>query len=393
MYKSKSKSIPIREVSTALNGAQTVNLSTISLNSVRAPGFPFPSWRHSVVTASPATTPLTGELRTGIPVPYSFVTVYPSGQTTKVEGQAFYIPSPGSIAFQGRVTSRASVDFQSKAAEAMRSFDSGSFIGEIHKTIQLIRHPFKDLTHLTRQYFQKSRSLIGSKRHQRALYRTYLEYTYGVKPLLYDVDSLAKTLAQRSQGVGVSVVTGKYSETLTSVPVDQSLWAAGFIPGTNSCRLKGSTASEHSCIIKGAVKLKRVSDVGASAWAEGLGLGLDQFIPTVYNLIPYSFLLDYVSNVGSFLTAVSNYRASYAWSNSTYAVRSRFTGAVIFSRSDTTFKTKQEGGGGISTEVFQWDRTSGIPPISLSALYVQVPSLHQTLNVLALFGAAIQGRK
>jgi hypothetical protein len=44
-----------------------------------------------------------------------------------------------------------------------------------------------------------------------------------------------------------------------------------------------------------------------------LGFTLSEFVPTVWELIPYSFLVDYFTNFGEVVSAVSYPRSNFRW--------------------------------------------------------------------------------
>jgi hypothetical protein len=60
-----------------------------------------------------------------------------------------------------------------------------------------------------------------------------------------------------------------------------------------------------------------VEPSGPIAVQQSWGLGTRDFIPTIYELIPYSFLVDYFVNIGEILNAWSFNQADLAWHNDT----------------------------------------------------------------------------
>lgn len=391
--KNNSRRIPVVTTATSPSGVEYIRHESFYTEiKMRDTGVPGSGWRQAVSASLPATTPLSGIIEKVSLPDYTMTSgvVGAKGAYT-VKGKVTFDPPPMD-AVSDTVKARASIDFQSKAAQAMRQFDTGSFIGELSSTIKMVRSPMNSITSLARRHLRRSHSAssqrLTKKELLRAINDSYLEFTFGVKPLLHDIDSLCKAAASITVGNEREFIKASYKETSKTIEIDQSHPMGGeFLPG--GARLVGNVSYEHDCRITGAVSLKSVNNNGAApAFAERFGIGLDQFIPTVYNLIPFSFVVDYFTNVGDYLSAVTNYRCSYAWSNVTYRVTQRSN--ITLKQVGTSNNPDYWGnisGGTFSSERVYFERSAGLPPVSLSGIYLNVPNAKQILNMASLIAS------
>lgn len=140
----------------------------------------------------------------------------------------------------------------------------------------------------------------------RALSGTYLEHAFGWTPLLNDIGDAViagirlsrRTPRARFRGYGVNDVSPNMTvETVTSNGYD--------------IRWHVSTYERHSVVIYGAVKL--TTHALPLERAEEFGVLPKDFLPAVWEAIPYSFLVDYFTNVGEIVNALSFPRGDIAW--------------------------------------------------------------------------------
>lgn len=207
--------------------------------------------------------------------------------------------------------------FVDQIRQVQTTFQGGVFLGELRETIHLITSPAKSLRNGIAGYLatlkKRKRSLkrVPAKKRlataNRILSDTWLEYSFGWKPLLHDIDDAAKTLANR----------------LASSPKWKPVFAKGIDEYTASNRVESLSGSIVEAInhrvdyvtrqevqYRGQVSIEHpYSKVSFHS-----GLGLNDFVPTVWELIPYSFLVDYFANIGAIISASSLLQSNLRWS-------------------------------------------------------------------------------
>jgi hypothetical protein len=72
-----------------------------------------------------------------------------------------------------------------------------------------------------------------------------------------------------------------------------------------------------------------------------MGVTLDNFIPTAYNLLPYSFVIDYFSNLGQIVNALSFCNGRVNWVNRTQRTVGKCTAQSGQVRSPGSVETDQ----------------------------------------------------
>ena len=215
--------------------------------------------------------------------------------------------------------SRASIRLVQAYKKAVRQVTGGSALAELGSTIRGLRNPLLGLrrgvsvlaSDLRRLYrtgrLPDGRRINVDKRRQlsSAVTATWLEWSFGVKPLISDLND-GFAAARRISGHHTPAVK-LYAEgeheifyNLTQVGVDAgpNLGAAAFVERRNSAFA--------SVTYRGALKL---SPTGELSWQQVTGLSLDDFLPSAWEAVPWSFLVDYFVNATEVLELL-NFRVS-----------------------------------------------------------------------------------
>lgn len=139
---------------------------------------------------------------------------------------------------------------------------------------------------------------------------TWLEFNFGWKPLVTDLDDASSYLTRfladsKSQSFRTVSATGEDAKAkdfvLTSAVTD-GLYASADAYGK---RTRKFTVRYLACIGVEPASRKNV--------IQEIGLNLSSFIPTLWELIPYSFAVDYFTNVGEMVTGLANLSTNHRW--------------------------------------------------------------------------------
>lgn len=200
--------------------------------------------------------------------------------------------------------------------EAIRKIDTpfqgGIFLGELSETVRMLRSPLKSLRRGLSDYLGalkkrrkgiKGRPASIKKQRKKILADTWLEYSFGFAPLVNDVQDAYDLLTgpiprdvQNIRGVGIDSTS---SESTIS-----------FSAGTPPYPIhRVRTVKKAIVIYHGAYSTERARRFESRS----LGLDLSNFAPTAWELIPWSFLVDYFTNVGDIISAASLARRGLRW--------------------------------------------------------------------------------
>ena len=303
-------------------------------------------------------------------------------------GNAIQVSLPNA-AYTADTTSaqnRALSNFYSNLAAVDTSFKGMVFGGEIMETLKMLRHPFQSLRRGISDYLDYVGN-VGRRlpRQMRPSFvrRTWLEYSYGWAPLISDcgnaVDAFYKSrtvhpIFQMVRGFGTD-----------SKLTDDT---ASFINGVNgqfvSGRVRETSTSQVKCY-----GIYHSTGNGLSRSAAQWGFRPAEFIPTIYELIPYSFLVDYFSNVGKVIESWSYRSIGASWIAETIVksnVREygayQTTYTQPFGSTYTYENQANPGSAKIARKDIQRRRSIGQP---LPSFEVKVPGKwHQWVNIAAL---------
>lgn len=218
------------------------------------------------------------------------------------------------LSYRNTAFNRAVVPFVQKANSYLTLFESGQFLGELRETLKLLTHPLKTLRSGLDDIYLELRKLKKSstgRYRARMVGGAWLEFAFGVQPLLGDVRKIAQAFAKEDRSyVGRRISTKADYDGPMSVVNNQIVESFLTTVTTEGYGVKSS------CILRGYVCSAAKNPV--SFTAESLGLDLTKWIPTAYELLPYSWLIDYFTNCGDVIDGWAFQSASLRWVNRTY---------------------------------------------------------------------------
>lgn len=290
---------------------------------------------------------------------------------------------------------QARSEFLSRARKAQTAFQGGVFLGELAKTIRGIRHPFEGIKKAGQRYLDKlerarrgfgrlppnKRDLLKSK----VLTDTWLETQYAWLPLFSDLDGAAEALGEFAYRSDSQVVSAKGIQE-TPHTVGTSVLSIG---GGGELWYDVKTLSRVEVRYLGKVTIKSNSELGYTK--QNFGTSLSNFLPTVWELIPYSFLIDYFTNIGVLIDSHSFPISDIQWVNQTV----RRSGLKVtcnprFMKPIDTVSEKyvwlSTNPGSCDSERYTVDRTSVNPATLIPEFRLTYPgkSWRKWLNITAL---------
>lgn len=100
------------------------------------------------------------------------------------------------------------------------------------------------------------------------------------------------------------------------------------IPGLPPCGERETVVTaKASCYIKGGVSAKASGPTLENA-AQLFGFTPEEFVPTIWNLLPWSFLVDYFTNIGDVLEATFFDRSGVTWTSMTSVTETVYSSHV-----------------------------------------------------------------
>jgi len=255
--------------------------------------------------------------------------------TNVVRGSIVDIPCPSdpNDISSSEADTKAKEAFVKSARRALTSFQGLTYLAEAREAIHMLRAGAFGIAAHSNDYLNGIRNFIKGRpggrrilptssdfgRLERHTRQQYLQYTYGISPLIGDIRTAAGVLAEINtkppldfkmvygEGTSKSMVDSTIQNYFTTVPelyIDYNY----------------TTASQVRVIYRGVVNctLDNLSAVNTK-----LGLDWSNVLPTIWEIIPYSFVVDYIANIGSMIDAVSFPRSSLNWVSKTVVLERR----------------------------------------------------------------------
>lgn len=303
------------------------NAGAVKTNSLN--GFKNPNWRSQVKSRQNATTALSADSWSCKIFPVFVHAEYYTAKGalglprnsyigTEISGtlqyQSYYNPFYTSDAsLVTNVTNRCIRKFLEKAERVRSAVEAGQDFGEYRETIESLLHPFGSLRKHVFGYFDKLSKARSVYRRasdlSKVLADTYLEFNFGWKPLVSDIQDAYEGLQSRYKPNPVEVISSSARGTSHATFTNRAVSFTGGVANTNQNIL---SYSEYYVRYKAGINTG-VRPNGLISVPQSLQLDLPHFLPTVWDLIPYSWIVDYFTNVGDIIRAYSTIDVSFAW--------------------------------------------------------------------------------
>lgn len=288
-----------------------------------------PGWRRRISLHSSATTGRTidrfkwygGVGSAG--VEFTHITS-PKGKTNASDiwsGQFLYPTSwPSLPSDSSTADNEARMQFFKRAKNAQTAFSGLTFLGELRETLGMIRNPGRALRRGLDDYVKHvTKRARRAKKHSlnRIVSETWLEHVFGWQPLISDIKSAGDALNRRLNRFASSYtrISGKGRQESAAFDANlitledvwmQMVWR----------RLHRTYAT-----VRYVAEIRSVCENPIRADMNLFGASWGDIIPTAWELIPYSFLVDYFTNIGDVLNAWSVRKGDIAWCNRTQRLR------------------------------------------------------------------------
>jgi hypothetical protein len=285
--------------------------------------------------------------------------------------------------------SEVKIEFAQRVRSARRAFQGGTFLGELAESIRMIRRPAQALRQSIAD-FPKDVKKRSRGRHDKlkVASATYLEYKFGWDPLARDVGDAIKAAARKPPFYSIPVSVSR-SRELTVEDTSHTRFYSPRLRYDFDLRRTGAVDLRY----KGAVKYHAPSR--ASEWRDTWGLGTSDFVPTVYNLLPYSFLVDYFSNIGDVIDSMSLGTLGLHWGCRTARMRSTVTLRRITHNPEGANSSGYAYLSGFKLENNAFTRSNlGNVSVGISDINIKIPgvSSNKWLNIGALVGSRRRNR-
>jgi len=263
--------------------------------------------------------------------------------------------------------SRAAGKFYTKLSKAKSDLKGLVAVGEARETFNLMKSLSEKSVGRLLDYVAKLRKAKRkTKRLQdrkKALADNWLEAQFGIIPLASDMASLYGTLTRENR-IWVPV---KAEASVTGEPV-----LGGTSQGIGLMTWNVSTSSVVSRSVKYFAIVRRRDNTWTGYKPSDFGFSIADFVPSVYNLLPYTFLLDYFTNIGQIVNAWSY--SVFDAPVSTYTERRSHKFAAVTNNLRATgfdFVSKVESPASYQYEYNTTTRVTGvIPPVPGFSLHL-----------------------
>ncbi|DAD50426.1 TPA_asm: maturation protein [ssRNA phage Gerhypos.2_22] len=335
-----------------------------------------PAWRSQVANHKNATTEFSAHRfrvsgSTSGYASYSLQSISPASDSQEIKrvsqgdlidaSDITLLDSFSDASLESEVTNRAALGFILACKNELRSFQGGVFLGELRETIHMLKNPARSFRRALDFYSRdvnrrlKSRGLRRGIRPSPAkisdlnkvVSDTWLEHSFGWQPFLSDIRSAGAAFVELAlKPLEIKIARYRYSKDVTD-PVYTEIQYRKILQNGIAYIVRRVPSVGYSTWYKGAVKVQVNSPLQLGE--NVLGFAPSDFFPTIWELIPYSFLVDYFTNIGQVIEAWSFPMGNIAWH---FRTQRRYRKMVLTAEFDMTPYNPNPG-------LWTWQNASG----------------------------------
>lgn len=209
---------------------------------------------------------------------------------------------------QAEADNKAITAIHEAVRNAQYAISGPTFAGEFKDTLRLLKRPAEGIRDILTDYVLRNKHLRGKKPTRainKSLAKQWLEVQFGIRPLLSDTKAAADAVSRLVTGIRRTRVSSGGRSVVADPPVVTHFSPYGYFT------VQGVVFYERSCRVTFKVGV-RAAVSGQSGYLQKLdeirqvcGFNLSEFVPTVWELVPFSFVADYFANVGDILTCAT----------------------------------------------------------------------------------------
>lgn len=266
------------------------------------------------------------------------------------------------------------------------SAQTGEDLGEISQTLKLLRSPLQPLRNLITSTVSKHHRAINgyqgtvqsAQRTAKALGDTLLEYRFGIKPLVNTVADVAVGLQNRDY-------MAHYIPFFAEASTEHNSSLDSTFEGVDILTFQVSRVAKEKRTVRFNGVWGVQVGVNRRSVADVASLRLRDVVPTIWNLIPYSFLVDYFTNVGDIVNGLTLPWGGVRWcveTNKSVYSSSATIGSLVVQ--PTRYRPRNTVSSGYSRYSYEAFARTGVVSIPRPTLEFNVPSGRQWQNIAAL---------
>lgn len=296
---------------------------------VTSQGYSNPEYARQIKEGVSATTSYTKEVTYYRRSPGQIMVRGKSGNTKNIIGKSTTVGLyPSLITARDYATVTADAEQKSamillkKIRKEQASWGGGQFLAEFHKTVSMMKRPAKTLRDGIDVFYSTHFKWLKGKAYNanpvtlnRALADTYFEWVFGVRPLISEISAIADAATAYFPSEIKRITAKSLSATCTSTTGANGV---ANLSATSSWSEDLTVLAESKRVC--GLRRQLLGDLNQFEKVKALGgFDLRSVVPTVWELVPHSWLIDYFVNVGQLLEASAACTADVAWWSSTLA--------------------------------------------------------------------------